>query len=284
MNFTVGIDFTIIVPTRGRVPLLTNLLKSIHEKSGNLLGLEVIIVCDHDDKETIKFLKGVKWAVPQNFIYHISPVLEVGTVKLYNAAADEGMRGKYIWCLNDDVEINFKLWDIEGRRRIAEYLTDKPDRIVYIRVNDDWNDNRCCFPIVTKEFYDVVGWLLPPSIIYQPADHALGYIFGYEGWGGGKTDTPILRELDISSYVGVVHNCIHNHKRKADSTTNRAASLYPWVPVETIKPELDLAINKLHHAIFKHRDVKPVDVEPVDVEPRSTKTHFGYHPLRGNRK
>lgn len=249
IEYNLDIDFSIIIPTRRRINLLENLLRSIFEKSGNILKTEIILICDYDDLDTIKYLESFKWIVPSNFRYCISPLLKIGTVKLYNAAAQIATRGKYIWCLNDDTELVIDNWDIKGQKAIEEFLLDKKDRIFYGRVNDDWNENRCCFPIISKEFRDVLGWVLPPSVIAWPADHALGYIFGYEGWPGGKSETPIIREVDLTPLVGVSHISQYNHKRGEDETSLRVRELYQWTPVDSIKDELNEAVRKLNDYI-----------------------------------
>src|SRR4051812_21575406 len=125
-------NFSLILPSRGRVQMLSTLCRSIDKNTIDHDNIEMLIGYDFDDTDTVKYLGQVKysWIKPhgrnrgnsisrdyQNWMYPKSI-------------------GKYIFLLNDDVEMKTYGWD-----KIAiEKLNNKD--IVYGWTNDCETTNR----------------------------------------------------------------------------------------------------------------------------------------------
>src|SRR5579859_1894550 len=97
-------NFSFIIPTRNRVESLRRLLDSIEANTTDLAQLEIVLVVDDDDQESLRFrypgvrLKRVK----------VKPGLTMGGL---NMAGYRQSTGKYVLLLNDDIVLRTPDWD-----------------------------------------------------------------------------------------------------------------------------------------------------------------------------
>lgn len=197
-------NFSIIIPTRKRIPLLETLLKSITDKTS--CSVEIIIICDNDDTETIEWLKGKEVKLlTRDRGSNLS-------ADYYNWALPH-VTGEYIWSLNDDVEIETDEWD-----KIA---------LAGLKDHDIVMGN------VQSNHYDYEGEISTFTyfpILSRKAVDKLGYIFpcGYAGWGADSVLWEVYQEriVDLTS-IRVKHvtgrklqdECYHNMKYWSENNT-----------------------------------------------------------------
>ena len=137
-------------------------MESILATTHNPDELEVILVVDSDDKQSIRFqtdglhLKHVQ----------VPPGLTMGALNMsgYRAAT-----GKYLLLLNDDVILRTPGWDV----LVLAAFRSVPDGIVLVHVNDlVFKDSLCIFPFQTREFCLLAGGICPEGYLrYRIDDH-----------------------------------------------------------------------------------------------------------------
>ncbi len=153
---------SLIVPTRRRPELLRRLLASLAETAARREALEVILVVDADDPESLAT------AEPRLALRHVvaAPGQTMGHL---NMAGYEAARGQYLMLLNDDVTARTPGWDDAIRRCFAAFADD----LVLVHVNDLVFQNRLCtFPVVSRTFCELAGGICPRDYIrYRIDDH-----------------------------------------------------------------------------------------------------------------
>jgi len=156
------IDFSLIVPTRGRTDRLRRFLDSIQGTARRLARLEVILVIDEDDEESNSFqYDGVNLKTVR-----VPPGRTMGQLNMagYLAAA-----GRYLMLVNDDVIVRTHGWD---EHMLAAFHS-CPDGIVMVHVNDLlFRETLCVFPCLTREFCFLTGGICNEGYLrYRIDDH-----------------------------------------------------------------------------------------------------------------
>ena len=104
---------TIIFPSRGRYDLVKKLLLSIEEKTYNKDWIEVISICDHDDKETLNLFHEMSSQITYDFKFISRKQKE--ELDLPNDYYDLGLKlasdSYFTWILGNDCEISIDNWD-----------------------------------------------------------------------------------------------------------------------------------------------------------------------------
>jgi hypothetical protein len=154
--------FSLIVPTRHRVRQLGELLESLAATTSNLRALEVVLVVDADDAESIAFRFD---RVPLKHVV-VEPGVTMGDL---NTAGYEASSGSYLMLLNDDVIARTRRWD----RKVVTCFREVPDGIVLVHPNDTlFRDGMCTFPIVSRTFCELAGGICPRDYVrYRIDDH-----------------------------------------------------------------------------------------------------------------
>lgn len=198
---------SVILASRSRADLLTNLLQSIKDTTHDISQVEVLIGIDNDDDYYQQITPELHNMFP---FAHLksrdrSPWLNHDYL---NWLSTDHSKGKYIILCNDDVMFRTKDWDIHIERRMEEYLADKKDRVAYAYMSDALINrngmNYCCFPLITREAMECLGFAMPPEYRAWNADIALWRIF-----------SSIDRICDISE-VMIEHVSYHSGKRQPD--------------------------------------------------------------------
>jgi len=168
-------NFSLIFPTRERPKLLDNLLKSLDKTTSNKKAVEILIVRDRDDDTDIRSVLK-KYPSLDTKLYTVDRSTNFSR-DYYNFLARQA-KGKFIWALNDDVEFKTKFWDVILNTELELYLRDKPDRIVYCMTGDGLNNhNYCCFPILSKETFECIGYFFNERYTTWCADQDLANLF-----------------------------------------------------------------------------------------------------------
>ena len=180
-------NISITIPSRLRLDLLEMCIKAWFDLAESPDLIETNIMCDSDDSLTHDFLYKIKEKYP-NVIPHIveiTPQMRQEGLNIHDLFFNPGARkatGKYVWGTGNDVEIKVKYYDKIICEKIEEFLQDKPDRILYCKVNNDklnspLTSGACTFPITTKETVSVIGGTVPNEITSWGGDIALFNIY-----------------------------------------------------------------------------------------------------------
>lgn len=153
---------SLIVPTRGRPDQLRRFLDSLAATATNPDRIQLILVVDEDDPDTLAFRHSV---MP----FELLGVPPGRTMGILNRTGYAAAKGELLMLLNDDVIVRTPSWD----RRVVEAAASFPDGIVLIHVNDLTFKNRLCiFPIVTRTFCEMAGGICPADYVrYRIDDH-----------------------------------------------------------------------------------------------------------------
>lgn len=200
-------DFSIVLASRDRPHLLSNLIDSIWRTTADISRVEVLIGVDRDDERTKNLRYAFhKYSFVNFFVRERSRMLNEDYL---NWLAREFASGKYIIICNDDTEFKTDRWDEHCYARLQEYLKNKPDGIAYGYFSDGLVNRHglgyCCFPLVTRKAVQAVGFAMPPQYPAWGADVALWKIY-----------SQVDRICDISE-VMLDHISQHNGTRPADA-------------------------------------------------------------------
>lgn len=171
---------SILMPSRKRYELFESVLNHAFDNAADPEQVEIIVVYDVDDQKTrlvaesckYKNIKLLEQTEPRPF----------SIVGCYNRAASVAT-GKLLWILGNDTEVITSNWDKVLEQEVELFLDDKPDRVLYVKIDHDFpdghgqNDMSCCFPIQTKESYEALGMVEPSEIYCWTSDHALWVIY-----------------------------------------------------------------------------------------------------------
>ncbi len=158
-------NFSICLASRERSTLLMNLLESIQQTTHDLSKVEVVVGIDDCDAESHD--AKVHACNRYSFIKFFSrPRSNMLNRDYINAAYDQhSQKGKYAIACNDDVVFKTQNWDKIADEKMEDYLKDKPDRIGYGFLSDSLITRHgfySCFPMITREGIEALGWILSP--------------------------------------------------------------------------------------------------------------------------
>lgn len=145
------IQFSLLLPTRGRAPLVRRLFDSLVQTTADLRCLEVVLYIDEDDGQTQKI------SYPT-----LSLIKIVGrprqTMGYMNRTCCDASHGRYVMLMNDDAVFRTPSWDT----RVFEAAGCFPDQIALIYGNDlDQGEAVPTFPIVSRAVCEVLGEICP---------------------------------------------------------------------------------------------------------------------------
>lgn len=215
----------IFICTRNSVGDLSELLDSIFSLCHDPSNISVWVGYDEDDKETEKFAHNVEHDI--NFFvnsnksekclycneYYVNRHRDVINPMIEMSDTD------YYWVLNDDNRILTQDFDSIIIDTIEEFLSKKSDRILLGMVDvkfvrngkwmshlptDQYNlvslgTDYSCYPLVTKETVDVIGYFLPPDLPNDGADIVLGQGFGISSYSR-KLKLPVSVRDEVKGF------------------------------------------------------------------------------------
>jgi hypothetical protein len=155
------IEFSFLLPTRGRPQLLRRFLDSLAATTERLDDIEVVLGIDDDDEVSRTFthdsVRLKKVVVP--------PGLNMGVL---NQSCFNQSTGRFVFVMNDDVVSCTKGWDTQVRNVLTRF----PDEIALVHVNDDlFGTKLCSFPIVSRRASLEIGFCPPEYRRYKIDDH-----------------------------------------------------------------------------------------------------------------
>jgi len=224
-------NFSILIPTRHRIPLLDGLIESIVTNTQELNQTEIIVMYDNDDNSTAQqkqyFLDKYGNKIKLEFYNRERSFNMNGDY--YNYMATNLATGKYLIAVNDDTKFIKYAWDTEARIKIEKFLENKPDGVFY-GVTDDMEVERkrnehywfSCFPLVSKAAVNIMGFFFDPHIWKDGADWDLLAIY-----------KNIDRALDLRNEIIIQHISVRSGRRGRDildeENTHINASMIPRV-------------------------------------------------------
>ena len=173
-------NFTIIVPSRGRPVWAKKLLYSIRQTTDDLSRVEIILVLDDDD-EFVKDYVFVKEIYSEmNIEIIVQERAEMHSEYYINRPA-RASKAKYIWPLNDDCTIYTKGWDTI----ICEKAKKSKSGIFYGRIGGSNHkihyqgtpEYASGFPLLSKKAVDVLGFFFFPHIVGYGAEGNCYWLF-----------------------------------------------------------------------------------------------------------
>lgn len=214
-----AINWTLIIHTRDRIELLTKLLDSIQRTTHEPRNLEVIVLYDIDDTAMHRAAPrlGVQYSnINAKFCDRERSAMM--NRDYINYAVKLWANGKYIFCLNDDVEFKTDSWDTIAWDKLQVYLKDKPDGIVYA-ITDDRTPGKpagghfTCFPIISQVATVIMGGFFDDEFPAWNADIAAHFVY-----------SRINRVLDLREVIAA-HISHHAGVRDKDVIDFRMADL-----------------------------------------------------------
>lgn len=219
-------NFAIIVPTRGRVESLQRLMASIEDTTDQPENLNIWIGCDGDDVQTkaiCRSLLATKTPSVNAIVFKPSEWLHRDYVNiLAQHAIDHG--ADFVWVLGDDTRIVTKHWDTILHEKIQAVI--KPDGVLYIGVEDSTPQPTAfqnlpappytCFPILSKQAVEAVGFFMHPTLKSWGADITLFHLYSHE---------LVNRVLGIPEVV-LAHESMHNGSKQMDGTSKTMEARY----------------------------------------------------------
>lgn len=234
-------DFSIILASRGRTALLTNLLRSIAETTTDLSKIEVLVGIDTCDPETQRVCAEL---VKQYsfFQFHVRNRSHMLNKDYLNWISTDISRGKYLIIGNDDVEFETKGWDQIILDKLFSYLKTKPDGIVYGFIDDGLTNRHGlgygCFPLISREGMRALGFAMPPEYPAWGADVAIWKIYA-------RVD----RICDLSKVV-LRHISHHNGNREEDEVNRHVRHLS--------RNHLEVSLDMYTEKLKSHMSDKPI--------------------------
>lgn len=211
--------FSLLVPTRERIVELTRLLRSLYLTVTNKADVEILLAIDNDDALTKNYLPNL---ITQFEMFKIRPFYRDSSGEFvfinrdyYNWLAEQA-EGKYLWISADDITYEVIGWDVIIPRYIEGYLNDRPDRIMCAGIKDNTPKPSPhlppfpCFPLITRETFKHLGFILHPFVPTWGADYLLYLLY-----------TGVNRYLVIDNEVYINHISYHTRQCVADKITER---------------------------------------------------------------
>ena len=212
---------SILCPTRDRIVERDRFLKSINDTISYPQNIEILFAVDKDDVKTRQILpETIKKYHNLNIKYFIrnrSLFLQRDYYDWLCGMAD----GDFYWMLGDDVVFLVPNWDVIINRKIAEILSLIPDRIMCLSIADNTPKPKetlppfPCYPLVSKEAVNVLGFIAPPEIPNWGADYAIYQIY-----------QPIGRLYTLNDRIYLNHISSHTKQVKDDNVAKRVGDIF----------------------------------------------------------
>ena len=172
MNKTISL----LCPTRGRPDRVHTMLESIIITTDNPEYVEVLYYIDNDDNTKEGYLETIDNLVKKHDVHFKKAEPYIGEPisisKSWNILA-ERCSGDVLVMANDDEVWITKGWD----SRLNEEIEKFPDDIYCIYFDDGGNHGKiCCFPMVSRTWYETLGYFTPGIFKFIFNDTWIEYI------------------------------------------------------------------------------------------------------------
>ncbi len=215
------INFSILITTRYRVNLLNNLLKSIYDSTFHKDEVEILVIYDTNDVETIAYVKTLENTSPIQTYFHSRERSRNLVNDYHNYYSKNHAKGKYIIFSNDDALFEMYGWDDRAMNTLNEFEKKYPDGILYGMPEDfereptrQQNNWMACFPLISKKAIEVLGYAFDPEFMSDGAD-----------WALAATYYSIERVVDLRNCIIIKHLSQRSGRRDWDSVDQDSRDL-----------------------------------------------------------
>ncbi len=216
------LKFSLCIPTRERMPQIERLLTSLRRTVSDVNCVEILFAIDNDDIITEAYFKNIKERFPVlNIHYFKRERSDFMNRDYFNWLSTTQAKGDFHWLMGDDVIFVQKDWDKIIIEQVEKYLSTRLDRVVFINIKDDTVTppdvpKFSCFPLISKEAIEAVGWFMPPCIPTWSADYATYQIYA----------VPTIDRIFNIDTLFLQHNSIHNAGAEEDNSSQRQRDIY----------------------------------------------------------
>jgi len=240
-------NFTLFLNSRGRTKQLERCILAAEANTYDYKNTEFIITADDDDVETLNFLKKINDRNTFEFKVIIGPRLK-NLIKSSNNMASIA-KGKYLFVLNDDSEIQTKNWDILALEKISKYKLDNniKDDIIYAATEDNSIDRSkekgySSFPIISAESVKTLGFFMYEDFVGLGGDSSIYRVYK------GVDRVLDLKEIELdhvyhNNFISIINSDLTAHEMRANTYNNY---------VDPDKFNVDNEIKKLRDFIDKN--------------------------------
>jgi Glycosyl transferase family 2 len=232
-------DFSIIFPSRKRIPLLAPLLRSISTTATDPKRVEVLVAYDDDDDITHEFFTTLE--AHENIYCDVRPFRVPRSKNFsrdYYSMLGKHATGRWIIVCNDDAIFETQGWDALA----YEKLKDEPN-IVYGWIEDclaqyrlEQYSHYCCFPLLGKEGVDILGYVFPETIPTWGADIWIRKLYDSLG-----------RIVDLP--MTIKHISHHNGLRPQDDLNKEFAQTYSIPVLQPSYQEVNLLLSGMRRYV-----------------------------------
>lgn len=154
---------SIVTPSRGRCQKAVGYIRSIEETATHPERVEVSLRVDDDDPDAERYqeIPVQGWGLKKVHV-EVGPSLLGDIGQMWNVLVPH-TTGNILYAGNDDLMHVTPGWDVVLDRYVAQY----PDEIYCLWFDDRINGAKhCAFPIVSRKWYDILGFLYPRGLKY----------------------------------------------------------------------------------------------------------------------
>lgn len=168
---------SLLCPTRGRPDRICVMIESVIKTTEKLENVEILFYIDSDDDKKDDYIVSInnllnKYNNPfKRVLPHIGEPMSVS--KSWNIIAEK-CEGDILVMANDDEVWITKGWD----RRLNEEADKFPDDIYCIYFDDGVNKG-CSFPMVSRKWYETLGYFTPGIFKFLANDTWIQHIAQY---------------------------------------------------------------------------------------------------------
>lgn len=197
------IDISIALATRGRPQSLSRLLQSIKNKVRRVDSIEVLLGVDYCDESLKEIL-----AIARSYAFSVFVLVQKRAQNIsddYLNRLFSTSRGRWLWVLNDDVEVLTDAFDdvIRSKADIGSVYLDTKDNTR----NYNGNGEFACFPIINRKAFNALGCFFPPGAPTWGADKVLWQICNQARIVKDASDIEVNHYMDIKDDA-------HNHMKE----------------------------------------------------------------------
>ena len=245
---------SLITPLRGQRTQFSNLIQSLIKNTNCPKDIEILLMVDNDDQDTPLWLEYYgKLANEHGFT-----VLKFMTERSDHFTKDyinplaRYSEGRFIMNINADSEFKTPKWDLLIYSAMDRASWGVKDDVWLGLIKDNLRrtgedplyPNFACFPLVSKQAVDYLGYFLDERFKVWGPDHFIADVYKHIG------------RLVSLTHVEVDHISIHTGKREDDGNFARFQRIHDENPVKMSHKDLDQECSKLLTLIQKLKEKK----------------------------
>ena len=207
--------FSLLCPTKGRPYGIRRLIASVYNMTDHLEDVEILFAHDTGDdlaRQEIDSSIG-KYGALTIKRFERAPSDWINR-DFYDYLAEKS-EGEFVQAVGDDIVFMTKGWDTILKSKIESYFKTSTDRVLYISIEDSTPPPNpkdppfCCFPFLSKEARQVLGFYLHPTVPTWGADQSLYWVMA----------NPAVDRVLVVPEVVVDHISYHTKKAPMDATS-----------------------------------------------------------------